>query len=141
MSNSDTRLVVVEDSDHDFLLLRRCLSKLEIRIPVERFDDADEAFRYVQEFVETASSGKVMVLLDLNLPDTDGRDFLARIKRNESLQTIPVVVFSKSENVKDVQFTYEQGGNGYMVKPMGNDKFLNTIENFKRFWLDTNRLS
>ncbi len=52
-----------------------------------------------------------MILLDLNLPGTDGREFLAEIKREPDLKNIPVVVLTTSNDQGDIDACYSAGAN------------------------------
>ena len=50
-----------------------------------------------------------MILLDLNLPGTDGRQVLATVKSDERLKTIPVLIFTGSRHEDDINACYEAG--------------------------------
>ena len=51
-----------------------------------------------------------LVVLDLNLPKTSGREVLQRIRRSSRCGNMPVVVFSSSEAEKDKQEAAEARG-------------------------------
>ncbi|MGB3615335.1 MAG: response regulator [Elainellaceae cyanobacterium] len=136
------QLIVVEDSDADFAALKRSLRKLDVRNEVQRFEDADEAFLFLQDFCKAQSTPQpVIVLLDLNLPGTDGRDFIIQAKQSDILKAIPIIVFSTSSNPKDIEFAYANGVNGYMIKPVNTETFYASMESFKHYWLEINRLT
>jgi len=52
----------------------------------------------------TSGRGVDLILLDLNLPKMDGREVLARIKRDENLQTIPTIILTTSGAHADIRF-------------------------------------
>ncbi|NJM76809.1 MAG: response regulator [Acaryochloridaceae cyanobacterium RU_4_10] len=79
-----------------------------------------------------------VILLDLNLPGIDGRDVLERLKQDRSLKEIPIVVFTTSSSPKDVEFCYQNGANGYLVKPMEADELQKTVQAFVDYWLEVN---
>lgn len=138
--SGETRLIVVEDSDADYMALKRSLKKLDVANEIRRFEDADDALDFLERIYKSAAAEPVIILLDLNLPGTDGRDFIVQVKQDDALKQIPIVVFSTSSNPKDIEFAYVNGANGYMVKPVSVTKFHNSMSSFKSYWLETNCL-
>ncbi|MGF1512463.1 MAG: response regulator [Elainellaceae cyanobacterium] len=138
--SENSQLIVVEDSDADYAALRRSLIKLKIPNRIRRFENADDTLAFLQEaYQDGASPEPMIILLDLNLPGTDGREFIVQVKQNDVLKRIPIVVFSTSSNPKDIEFAYVNGANGYMVKPVSTTQFYASISSFKSYWLETNR--
>ncbi len=87
-------LIVVEDSDEDFVALTRAL-KHEVGISIMRYRDGEEMMSFLERLNREESAipaESLVVLLDLNLPGTDGRQVLTRIKNSPVLKVIPVVV-------------------------------------------------
>ncbi|VEP17194.1 Response regulator rcp1 (fragment) [Hyella patelloides LEGE 07179] len=83
---------------------------------------------------ESLSPRPSLIVLDLNLPGTDGREVLAELKGDRDLQTIPVVIFSTSSNPKDVNACYRQGISGYIVKPMDINRLNQLVRTFLDYW-------
>ncbi|MGH7999355.1 MAG: response regulator, partial [Brasilonema sp.] len=79
-----------------------------------------------------------VILLDLNLPGTDGRDVLEQLKQDQNLKEIPIVIFTTSSNPKDVELCYEKGANGYLIKPFDSCELEKTIQAFVNYWLEAN---
>jgi CheY-like chemotaxis protein len=73
-------------------------------------------------------------LLDLNLPKVNGREVLARIKSNEALASIPVVVLTTSKADEDIMKTYELHANSFITKPVDWPQFLNVIRSIEEYW-------
>jgi CheY-like chemotaxis protein len=139
---ADELLLVVEDSDEDFFTLKRILQRLAVPNPIHRCSDGDEALDFVyrrmaSDPVNPAACPRV-ILLDLNLPGTDGRDVLAQLKQDASYKQIPIVVYTTSSNPHDVERCYQQGANGYLVKPLGMEELKDTLQAFVRYWLENN---
>lgn len=132
-------LLVVEDSDEDFAALSRIIDRsCNIDIPIVRCHDGDDALDLLhREGAYTQrqpSNMPEVILLDLNLPGTDGREVLLHIKQDEQLKTIPVVVMTSSSNPKDIDDCYQAGANGYMVKPTNIEQFKTSIQSFIHYW-------
>ena len=77
-----------------------------------------------------------VILLDLNLPGTDGRELLAEIKNDNVLKHIPVIVLTTSTDERDVEACYRAGANSYMQKPVDLPGFVEAIARLKDFWLE-----
>ncbi|MEM9507762.1 MAG: response regulator [Cyanobacteria bacterium P01_E01_bin.35] len=131
-------LLIIEDSDEDFAALARIISKTKISNPVYRCKDGEEALEFLYhegEYADqTLAPRPSLIVLDLNLPGTDGRQLLAEIKQNANLQTIPIVIFSTSSNPKDIDACYRYGISGYMVKPMDINRLHRLVETFLEYW-------
>lgn len=130
-------LLVIEDNDEDFDALVRALREARRSHPIRRFMSGDEALAHLERAADGAGDAlPALILLDLNLPGTDGREVLARIKRHPRLRRIPVIVHTHSAQPGDVGSCYDQGANSYMVKSMGFDRFQRDVRLMAEYWLD-----
>lgn len=140
IGNSSKSLLVIEDSDEDFEALKRIVRKSDFSHSVYRCIDGDDAldflYREGQYQIGAIAERPSIILLDLNLPGTDGRDVLKQIKEDDELRIIPVIVFSTSSNPTDVEICYRYGVSGYILKPMDIHKLNQEIETFMRYWLE-----
>lgn len=131
-------LLVVEDSDEDFAILGRIMQRnCDIQIPLARCVDGDDALDYLYQQGAYASSNHStpsLIVLDLNLPGTDGREVLAQVKSDEHLKAIPVVVFTTSSSPVDIEVCYRSGVNSYMLKQMDIEKLKISIKLFFDYW-------
>ena len=132
-------LLVIEDSDEDFEAFCRVMSKQGVINPVFRCSDGDEALDFL--YRTGVYSGQnpprpALILLDLNLPGTDGREVLEQIKGDQNLKYIPVVVFSTSSNPKDIEICYRYSVASYMLKPIDINRLVETLQTFITYWLD-----
>lgn len=132
-------VLVVEDSDEDFATLIRVIDRVStLEIKIHRCIDGDDALDFLNLEGKYCSipdrPSPNLIILDLNLPGTDGREVLAIIKRTENLKTIPVVVLSTSSNPKDIAVCYRFGANSYMLKPMKLDHLTDSIRIMLDYW-------
>lgn len=138
-------VLVVEDSNEDFETFQRLLTKISWCIPIHRCHNGDRAL----EFLRQAEGDTVpdngfhpsMIVLDLNLPGTDGREVLRQIKQNNQWKTIPVVVFTTSNNPKDIDICYEYGVDKYIVKSIDFSQLKQNIQEFADYWLEVTKRS
>jgi two-component system response regulator len=68
------------------------------------------------------------MVLDLNLPKIDGLGVLSRIRNDESLKTIPVVVISTSSRPADKEKAFSLGAKHYIVKPDSFEKLTEQVK-------------
>ena len=132
-------LLVVEDSDEDFEALSRIMRiTCQFEVPTIRCVDGDDALDFLccEGFYaeRSISESPGLILLDLNLPGTDGREVLSQIKQHEQLKTIPVVVMTTSSNPRDIEDCYRSGVNSYMVKPTNVEQLKASVRLFLDYW-------
>jgi CheY-like chemotaxis protein len=137
-------LLIVEDSNEDFEAFLRFVRQFSQIIPIYRCTTGDQALDFLYHTGsyahQTIAPRPKLILLDLNLPGTDGREVLCQIKRNEHLKTIPVIVFTTSSNPKDIEACYQKGANSYIVKPINIEQLKQNVWTFLNFWLEISTL-
>lgn len=137
-------LLVVEDSNEDFEALQRFLRRSPMLIPVQRCVNGEQALSFLYrtgQYINPDDAPRPgLILLDLNLPKTDGREVLRRVKQDERLKKIPVVVFTTSNNPRDVEVCYQYGVNGYIVKPIDFAQLRRNIEALVEYWFEVTTL-
>ena len=131
-------ILLVEDSPEDYEAAVRAFKKAGMTNRIFRCADGDEALDYLYRRRTYADPDQAprpsLILLDLNLPGTDGREVLATIKQDQSLKTIPVLVLTTSADHRDIKTCYEAGVNCYMKKPVDLSGFMESIRRLSEFW-------
>jgi CheY-like chemotaxis protein len=131
-------ILAVEDSDEDFTAFTRILREFPSGVTVHRAKDGDEALDYLyyrgRYSDPEAAPRPSLILLDLNLPGTDGREVIEEIKQDRDLRALPVVVLTTSSSPRDVEACYEYGVNSYLIKPIGVEALKDTLRAFLQYW-------
>jgi CheY-like chemotaxis protein len=128
-------VLLVEDSDEDVEALRRALSRTGLAMKLVRHWSGDEAYAWLeQEARRSDGSLPHLILLDLNLPGTDGREVLQELKRNSTLASIPVVILTTSLDPHDVLVCYQTGAATYIAKPVNLPSLYATVETLVAYW-------
>lgn len=113
------------------------MRKLDISFALYRCENGEKCLEYLSEQAETwqkQDAMPVLILLDLNLPGTTGQEVLKKIKQNPRLRKIPVTVITTSANPRDVEESYDNGANSYVLKPVAFDELLERLRTVMEFW-------
>jgi two-component system response regulator len=132
-------ILLVEDSPEDFETTRRAFRRAGLRNPMLHCATGDDALDFLHRrgrYTAATAPRPGIILLDLNLPGTDGRAVLAEIKAEAGLSEIPVVVLTTSADHRDVEACYQAGANSYVQKPMNLDAFMSAIQRLHDYWFD-----
>lgn len=68
-----------------------------------------------------------VVLTDINMPNLNGMELVARIKKDEVLRTIPVIMVSTEGSETKVQEAIRLGASGYIKKPFQPEDIKRTL--------------
>jgi CheY-like chemotaxis protein len=131
-------VLVVDDDDADTLMIEEALLTAAAPPVVNRVADGSEAMDYLRrEGAHAGAERPDLILLDLNMPRMGGQEVLERIKHDEDLKSIPVVVLTTSDTMLDITTSYTRHANAYVTKPMDLDSFESAVRQISRFYSDT----
>jgi two-component system response regulator len=136
-------ILLVEDNASDAEMTIRALKKNNLANRLLHVKDGAEALDFL--FGEGSFAGKEagnkprVVLLDLKMPKVNGIDVLRRMKADENLRLIPVVVLTSSREDPDIKTCYGLGVNSYVVKPVEFDHFHKAISELGMYWMIVNQ--
>ena len=133
-------ILLVEDSPEDYEATVRAFQRAGLKNTIIRCEDGDSALDYLHRrgrYADPEASPRPgVILLDLNLPGTDGREVLQEVKKDEQLCRIPVIVLTTSMDERDVEACYQAGANSYIQKPVDMDGFIRAIERLNGYWFE-----
>ncbi len=135
-------ILLVEDEPADANLVKLALKESRIFCHLHHVLDGVDAMAFLnREGAENADVPKPdLILLDMNMPRMNGREFLAAIKQNEKFNSIPVVVLTTSDVERDIMVSYQLGAAGYITKPVDIDQFIDAIRQLDNYWFTLVRL-
>ena len=140
--NKPRWILLAEDNANDADLTMRALAASQSPSEVVLAGDGAEALDclYRRGIFQSREDDDppAVVLLDLKMPKVDGMEVLRQIKSDAALKSIPVVVFTSSNERADLARTYQLGANAYVVKPLGYQEFVSALKDVKKFWLILN---
>jgi CheY-like chemotaxis protein len=127
---AERTLLYVEDEDAAVFLLETALKEAAISVRLCRVSDGEQALSFLQKSNSFADAPTPdLVLLDLNLPKINGLEVLAEIQADETLSSIPVIVFTSSSLPADRRKSLALGAQEYITKPSSLDSFLEAVKN------------
>jgi CheY-like chemotaxis protein len=122
-------IALVEDNPADAHLLQRALQATDMPVEIAWFQDGAEALEHF------ASAPRCdLLLLDLNLPRLTGLDVLEKLRSQEELRTLPVVVLSGSCDPADIERSYRSSANSYICKPVHVDDVFAMAGKLLQYW-------
>jgi CheY-like chemotaxis protein len=138
MASPDLKdILLAEDNANDVELTLTALQKHNIANQVIVVRDGAQALDYLfrrEEFANRRGGNPAVILLDLKMPKVDGLEVLRRVKSDDKLRTIPVVILTSSREERDLVEGYRLGVNAYVVKPIHFDEFVEAVIHLGVFW-------
>ena len=140
----DIPILLVEDDEDDVHLTQRAFEKGHILNKLFVTNDGEEAMEFLEQRGRYNNPDDApepgVIMLDLNMPKMDGYEVLNRIKSDNKLKHIPVVVLTTSDQTDDVQKCYDIGANTFITKPVEFNNFLEAIVTTGKYWLSIAKL-
>lgn len=129
-SNEAGEILLIEDNAIDAALAVRAFKRAKITNPIVTIGNGEDGLDYLFSKGKYAKGKPVrpqLILLDLNLPEISGVDFLRRVKADKRTRDIPVVVLTVSQSDHMIAECDRLGAANYIVKPLGIESFVRVI--------------
>lgn len=134
-NSGSVTLLLVEDDDVDIAAVRRALAVLRIANPLAVARDGVEALEMLRgENGREKLPRPYLIILDLNMPRMDGREFLETLRRDMELRDSIVFVLTTSRDRKDKETAYAHNVAGYIVKEDPVGTFRQAINLLDHYW-------
>ena len=122
----EMKKILVVDDEKDTVEMITALLELEGYRVLPAFS-GDEAMRILEaesQKVPESETPVDLILLDILLGDTDGRDICLKIKEDEKLKFIPVIILTVRSSLQDKINSLNLGADDYLTKPFINEELL-----------------
>ncbi len=129
-------ILLVEDDPADQKLIKTSLRNQKIANDVYTVQSGEEGMDFLHRHgnYSNGTPQPDLILLDLNMPGMGGKEFLRRVKGDENLKQIPVVILTTSEAERDIIDSYKLQASGYVRKPVTLDEFKEAMKKLKEYW-------
>ncbi|MBD8871505.1 response regulator [Rhodanobacter sp. DHB23] len=135
-------ILLVEDSMADAEMSLDALREANLANPVVHLQDGVECMDWLQcrgAWATREPGNPAVVLLDIKMPRMDGLEVLKRMRADERLKRIPVVILSSSREESDLARSWDLGVNAYVIKPVDVDQFFTAVRTLGQFWAVLNQ--
>jgi len=143
MMSQASEILLVEDNPYDAELTLNALKINKLNSDVQWVENGEQAldFLYAKgEYLGRDVNMKPkLILLDLKLPKENGMEVLEKIKSDENMKSIPIVILTSSREVSDIKKSYALGVNSFIVKPVDSEEFSKSVSELGRYWLAFNQ--
>jgi CheY-like chemotaxis protein len=129
-------ILLVEDDEVDVMNVQRALKKNGATATLHLAANGIEALAMLRTNIQitTGNNGRLLILLDLNMPKMGGLEFLRELRADSALCKLPVVVLTTSMQDSDLATAYQYNVAGYIIKPITFSSFVETIDVLNRYW-------
>ena len=135
-------ILVADDDAQDTMLVKMAVQRASLNLQLASVRDGEEAINYILGKARFADRQThpfpKMVLLDLKMPRLSGFDVLDFIRAQPGLRQLPIVIFSSSDDPKDIQQAYDGGANSYLCKPHSNEDLSALLKALEDYWCKFN---
>lgn len=142
MGNKSSYILLIEDNPDDIELTKLAFKKNNFANEIKVVEDGEEAINFLlgkdSNGVEKFGLPE-LILLDLMLPKVNGHEVLRKIKSQDNIKRVPVVILTSSQEEEDIVKGYDFGANSYVRKPVDFQDFMKVVNNMGIYWLVVNK--
>ena len=135
-SNQSIPILIADDDPDDRYLIGSAFKESTFKHPISFVENGVELLKYLRSeapYEDRQLPG--LILLDLNMPQLDGRNALVQIKSDSEFRRIPIVVLTTSTAEEDIQNSYDLGVSAYVSKPGSYDDMIELVEVLNQYWI------
>jgi len=136
----ETRTILVaEDEENDVFLMRRAFVQARSQSALQFVSNGEEALAYLRGEGPYADRKQfpfpALLLLDLKMPQKNGLEVLEVVRSDPELKRLTVVVFTSSNQERDIDMALGLGANSYLVKPSEPAALASLLHRVEDYWL------
>jgi len=126
LNNEATHVMLAEDDEDDYLVFSLAISEVPLKILLTRAEDGEKLMRLLNEKLPD------ILFLDLLMPCKDGHECLREIRADKRFDSLPIIIYSSLEDLRNIELTYRQGANLYAIKPTNLNDLTSVLERILR---------
>lgn len=115
--NTNMHILLIEDDAVDAEALQRALIQYHFDVPLTVVENGKKALELLREHRTTSFQlPRCLILLDINMPQMNGIEFLEALRQDDKLKQCIVFVWTTSEREEDKLAAYSKQIAGYLIK-------------------------
>ena len=126
LNNEATHVMLAEDDEDDYYVFSLAISEIPLKILLTRAEDGEKLMRLLNEKLPD------ILFLDLLMPCKNGHDCLREIRADKRFDSLPIIIYSSLEDLRNIEMTYRQGANLYAIKPANLNDLTSVLERILR---------
>jgi CheY-like chemotaxis protein len=133
--NKDTVILLAEDDNGHAGLIMKNLKRAGIENEIILFKNGQETIDFLFQKgpgPKRKDGIPYVLLLDIRMPKIDGIEVLRRVKEDEKLSAIPVIMVTTTDEQDTIDKCYSMGCMNYIVKPVDYEEFVDAIRKLGR---------
>ena len=123
--SQEKKVMIIDDEPASVKLFEEALKEIGNGSHCQVATDGKDAFDKLKSLKGDLPE---LVFLDLNMPRMNGREFLAKFKKERPYKEIPVIIWTTSAAQKDIDETTALGASYYLIKPNRFEELCNQIK-------------
>jgi len=132
---TDKTILLIEDCPAQAKLALLAFEEMAIPNQITHYSNG---YQLLEHLNEEGARDIAFILLDLNMPEINGKDVLRAIQNNHAFRSLPVLVYSSSGHEDDIEECYALGAKAYIRKPMDYFRFKDILQKTYDFWAGEN---
>ncbi|HEY0677055.1 MAG TPA: response regulator [Chitinophagaceae bacterium] len=121
-------IILADDDQDDLSIINEIFSLHAHDLTIISVQNGEETLQAIERLQQQQIT-PCLIILDVNMPKLNGRQTLLRIKQNDQLSNVPLVLFSTSSDPRDKEFA-KRNGASYVVKPFSYENLKSVVQWF-----------
>jgi CheY-like chemotaxis protein len=120
--------IISDDDEGHTILIKKNLQRVGITNNVVNFKNGEETLQYLNNRkTNKLNNNNYLLLLDIRMPKINGIEVLQKMKKDQKLSNIPVIIITTTDDPKEIDLCNKLGCVDYIVKPVDHKKFSKAI--------------
>ncbi|MBK9731790.1 MAG: response regulator [Chitinophagaceae bacterium] len=113
-ATNSIHILFADDDSDDYEFFKESIIAAGIKVQLDNVEDGEKLMQYILKVEQPPPPD--IIFMDINMPFKNGKQCLQEIRENKRFDHVPIIMFSTSDNPKDIEDTFLKGANLYISK-------------------------
>lgn len=132
------KILLIQDNKPDIELIKKLFKRLQLTVNISVIQSGDQALDLITKCL--LQPVPHIILLDINLPGTNGLQLLKLLKTSQTYKFIPVIILTTSDRRSQITQAYYNYANTYLTKPIDISQFEQLLDLLHLYWNNSAKL-